>query len=164
MIAALPAPVHRLALKVAHRVRLVWWGWRKPEIHGCAVVAANPDGAVLLVRHSYQSPDRWMLPGGGMASGESAEEAAVHEMREETGCRIERPVCFAVECESLRGARNHVHLVAATTADTPVPDEREIVAAAFFRPDRLPDAVSDAARRRIARWRAFVAQASGSSG
>lgn len=39
------------------------------------------DGAVLLVRQNGQ----WVLPGGGVESGESKTEALVREMREETG-------------------------------------------------------------------------------
>lgn len=39
------------------------------------------EGAVLLVRQDGQ----WMLPGGGVESGESREAALVREVREETG-------------------------------------------------------------------------------
>ncbi|MET0179321.1 MAG: NUDIX domain-containing protein [Novosphingobium sp.] len=163
MIAALPAPVHRLALRIAHRLRLMWWSVRRPDLHGCNVIARNRDGAVLLVRHSYQGRDRWMLPGGGIGRGEAAEDAARREMREETGCRIEHPVAFAVEIHDLAGARNHVHLVAAVTDDPPVPDGREVVAARFFALDALPESMTRSTRRWIERWQAFAAQASGSS-
>lgn len=43
------------------------------------------DGAILMVRH--QTPDRvyWTLPGGAVEPGEAPADAAVREMREETG-------------------------------------------------------------------------------
>jgi ADP-ribose pyrophosphatase YjhB (NUDIX family) len=41
------------------------------------------DGKVLLARHSYVSG--WLLPGGGVARGEPAEQAILREMKEEIG-------------------------------------------------------------------------------
>ena len=65
----LPAPVHRVGLRLAHRVRARWWRWRKPNIEACRVLALDSEGRVLLVRHSYGT-SAWMPPGGGMARGE----------------------------------------------------------------------------------------------
>ncbi len=133
-------------------MRLAWWSVRRPELHGCNVIAADPQGRVLLVRHSYQSPGKWMLPGGGMARGERAEVAAVRELLEEAGCRLTEPRCIGVEVVGLAGASNHIHLVAGITADEPRPDHREILAAEFFAPSALPDAITGTTRGRIARW------------
>ena len=154
MLARLPAPLHRLVLKVAHSLRLAWWSVRRPELHGCNVIAADPQGRVLLVRHSYQSPEKWMLPGGGMARGERAEDAACRELLEEAGCRLAEAQCFAVEVVGLAGASNHIHLVSGVTAEEPRPDCREILAAEFFAIDALPDAITQTARARIAWWAA----------
>lgn len=107
----------------------------------------------MLVRHSYDAPERWMLPGGGLGRGECVEAAAARELREETGCRLESARCFAVEVDNLSGARDHVHLVAGTTADAPVADGRELIDARFFALDDLPAAITPATRRRIERWR-----------
>ena len=158
----LPGPLHRLALRCAHAARLAWWRVRRPDLHGCNVIAVNRAGEVLLVQHSYQAPGRWMLPGGGIARGESAEAAAVREMREETACRIARAREIEVEIVPLSGARNHVHLVACTTDDPPMADGREVVRAAFFRRDALPKGIVGAARRRIERWRAAELHNNGS--
>ena len=154
MLSRLPGPLHRLTLKLAHAVRVAWWGIRRPDVRGCNAIVVDRAGQVLLVRHSYQSPDKWMLPGGGIGRGESPEQAAIREVAEETGCRIAHADCFAVESVPLWGARNHIHLVAATTTDEPVSDGREIIAAAFFTPAALPATTADAARARIERWRA----------
>ncbi|HUQ14280.1 MAG TPA: NUDIX domain-containing protein [Novosphingobium sp.] len=151
MSALVPAPLHRFALKAAHRLRLAWWGWRKPELHGCNAIVANAAGEVLLVRHSYQAPGRWMLPGGGLRRGERAVDAAVRELLEETGCRLRECVPVGVDVVAVRGARNNVHLVAARTDDAPVADGREIVEARFFPRNALPDAITSTAHARIAR-------------
>ena len=147
----LPRPLHRLALRGAHGLRLAWWRVRRPELHGCNAIVFNEGGEVLLVRHSYQSPGRWMLPGGGLATGESAEGAAVREVFEETGCRIDDARYIGIEVGAVSGARNHINLVVARMGDTPAADRREIVEAAFFPPEALPPTVTSAARRRIGR-------------
>ena len=156
MLSRLPGPVHRSALKLAHGLRLVWWRVRRPELHGCNAIVVNPAGDVLLVRHSYQSPDKWTLPGGGIGRDESAEQAAVREVAEEVGCRLTDPRCIGVETAPLSGARNHIHLVVGETADSPVPDGREIVAAVFFAANALPATINAAARGRIERWLAVA--------
>lgn len=50
---------------------------------GVRVVATDADGRVLLVKHTYLAG--WWLPGGGVDRGETTQDAAVRELREETG-------------------------------------------------------------------------------
>lgn len=152
MLSFVPASLHRHALYLAHRLRLVWWSWRKPEVHGCNAIVCNSGGEVLLVRHSYQTPERWMLPGGGMGRRETAEIAAARELKEEVGCRMVDAKCFWIDVVDVCGARNHVHLVAGRSDDLPVADQREVIAAEFYAPDALPEMTARTARARIERW------------
>lgn len=46
------------------------------------------DGRILLARHQRGGELYWVLPGGAIEDGESAEEAALREVREETGLAI----------------------------------------------------------------------------
>lgn len=52
------------------------------------VVCVDPSGAALLLLHDWSgrgAPARWLTVGGGIDAGESEREAALRELREETG-------------------------------------------------------------------------------
>ena len=44
---------------------------------------------ILMVRHAEPTRSYWTLPGGGVEAGETPAEAAVREVREETGLRVQ---------------------------------------------------------------------------
>ena len=56
---------------------------------GIGIVVLKPPGEVLLIRRG-RAPmlGAWGLPGGGQELGETAEEAARRELREETGLSV----------------------------------------------------------------------------
>ena len=54
-----------------------------------AAVIFNNDNEILLVRSTYQRFHPWGLPGGSLDYGESAEDAALREVWEETGFQVE---------------------------------------------------------------------------
>ena len=138
MLYLIPAPAHRIVLRVAHATRRRWWRLRRPRLAGCRVLALDPNGRVLLVRHSYGS-GKWMPPGGGLERGEDALAAARRELLEETGCRLAWAIHLELAEEVLHGAENAVNVIAGLTHDTPQADGREIIEAAFFAASDLPD-------------------------
>ncbi len=69
-------------------------------------IVLNHSGEVLLVRHSdtiAANPLRpelltyWVAPGGGLREGETSEQAAIREFREETGIQLDRLECELCE-------------------------------------------------------------------
>lgn len=53
-----------------------------------AQVVLLDEGLILLARHERGNHPYWVLPGGAVEEGETAAEAAVREVREETGLEI----------------------------------------------------------------------------
>lgn len=56
-------------------------------------LVVSPEREVLLMRvhFPWRRAETWIAPGGGIRRGESAADALVREIHEETGRRIERP-------------------------------------------------------------------------
>lgn len=65
------------------------------------VLLIDPSGAALMFLQygkSHSAPPRWITPGGGVDSGESHDQAAIREVFEETGLRLESvPAAFLDE-------------------------------------------------------------------
>lgn len=123
---------------------------------GTKVAVAGPDGEVLLIRHGYV--DGWHLPGGAVDRFERVAEAAAREVSEEAGIALGAPPrLFAVYANFRRGFSDQVLLfLADRPPGEPRGDGREVVEAAYFLPDRLPDGVTAATRRRLAEIRGEV--------
>ncbi len=141
MLRLIPKPLHIAALQCVHALRLRWWRMMGTRVTGCRVVALDQQGRVLLIRHSY-GVNHWMLPGGGMKRGEDPVIAGTREVLEETAVRLTGATKIGMITDLMHGAVNDVHVIAGWTNDIPVADEREIVEAAFFALDALPENIS----------------------
>ncbi|MEN6493274.1 MAG: NUDIX hydrolase [Thermoguttaceae bacterium] len=74
-----------LMRRVCPRCGFVDYGNPRP----CVAVLAEHQGRVLLVRRAVEPrKGMWDIPGGFIDQGESAEEAAIRELWEETGLRV----------------------------------------------------------------------------
>lgn len=58
---------------------------KKEESVSCVIFNKERDGVLLIKRRDIPV---WVLPGGGIESGESPESAAVREAEEETGLKV----------------------------------------------------------------------------
>jgi 8-oxo-dGTP pyrophosphatase MutT (NUDIX family) len=138
----------RIAYIVAHRVRLFFRRAFQIKTRGVKAVVLR-GREVLLIRHSYFATDRFMLPGGGVGRKETVLAAGIREALEETGCRLDNVYVHGDFVSNSEGFPDHITVIVGETRDDPMPDAGELLEARFFPLDALPDALTDASRRRI---------------
>ncbi len=142
-----------LPLKRLRKLALAATRYQRAMTLGVRIAARDADGAILLVRHTYLRG--WYLPGGAVDAGETLAEAALRELREETGVLPAAgavPELFAVYHNRGNHLRDHVALY--RLSDVIVPEgalrpSREIREARFFAADALPEETTPATRRRL---------------
>lgn len=138
-------------MKALRRLALSVTRYQRAMTLGVRVAATDAEGRLLLVRHTYLAG--WYLPGGAVDAGETLAEAALRELREETGVIGGEPVLFAVYHNRRNHIRDHVALYRVAVAEVPedaLTPNREIREAGFFPLEALPPDTSPATLRRIA--------------
>ncbi|GAB3655707.1 NUDIX hydrolase [Glycomyces tarimensis] len=116
----------------------------------------NDDGQVLLIRRSDNGD--WALPGGGHDLGETIEETAVREAKEETGLDIEITGLIGIytnpnhliEYSDGEVRQQFALSFRASVIDGEIATSSESTAVQWFGQDELPQLpVNDGMRRRI---------------
>lgn len=79
--------------------------WKQPHL-AADVLIEDDAGRVLLIRRR-NPPHGWAIPGGFVDYGETLEEAARREMREETGLDVELLDQFHTYSDPARDPRHH---------------------------------------------------------
>lgn len=65
------------------------WSWYDPPVPVTLVLVTTDDGRVVYTRKRTFEPGRWSVVSGFIPRGERAEDAAVREVKEETGLDVE---------------------------------------------------------------------------
>ena len=128
-----------------------YWRFSRPATLGARGMVIDGKGRVFLIKHSYV--DGWHLPGGGVETGETIQEALARELAEEGNIRITgSPRLHGVFFNKGASRRDHVALfvVREYVQDGKPQPNREIVAHGFFALDALPPDTGRGTRARIA--------------
>lgn len=65
------------------------YGGQVKIVLAASAVIVDPDGRILLVKRGHEpQKGRWSVPGGRLEPGETPAQAAVREVREETGLDV----------------------------------------------------------------------------
>ena len=118
---------------------------RAADAAGCAILDAQ--GRVLLVHQTYR--DRlWEVPGGVVAPGENAWDAAVRECREELGVTPVDPQLSGIYYRQASDSYVFIFRVQGISG-TPAPDGKEIDDFGYFHLQDVPWPVTSFALQRL---------------
>lgn len=145
----------------------------KRPVAGAGIVVIRGDEVLLIKRGKPPYKGEWSIPGGKIEHGETASEAALRELREETG--VTAKIAGLIDVVDSIGAREpgqpgdwHYLLIdyaAVWTSGEPVADD-DVDEAAFFRFEEAIaltrwDKTRDVISRAVAMVRAMPAPQSG---
>jgi len=107
-----------------------------------AALIRDPEGKILLVQQKKKGKSYWLLPGGGIEFGESAESALARELKEELSLELVTSEFFLIN-ESIdpKKIRHLIQMVFAVKVKNPVPvlqpKEIAISGFGFFSPEEI---------------------------
>jgi ADP-ribose pyrophosphatase YjhB (NUDIX family) len=103
-----------------------------------ATVVVIDQGRVLLIQR--EDLKIWALPGGAIDPGESVAQAAVREVREETGLEVELTRLVGIYARpQWRGGTHSAIFAARPISGTLRPQPEEVLALQYASPEQLPE-------------------------
>jgi len=136
-------------LTLAYQANRVRYFITRPLTMGVKLLLVK-DGAFLLVQHSYQRG--WYLPGGGVKRGETLEQAARREAREELGATLDELRLAGIYTHFGEYKSDHMVVFASEAFTFTGRSDAEIERYAFFAPDNLPEGITPGTRRRVTEY------------
>ena len=140
-------------------MRLLYLGYRlycfifRPRTLGVRIMLIQ-NKQVLLVRQTYIPG--WFMPGGGVKPGETLEQAARREVREEIGREMANLCLLGAYTHFGEDKSDHNALFLCTDFTFSGKQDREIAETRFFQLDALPEGLLPGHRRRLEEYRTGI--------
>jgi ADP-ribose pyrophosphatase YjhB (NUDIX family) len=141
------------------KIRFLYFGYRvflfifRPVRMGVRVMMIQ-NNRVLLVRQTYIPG--WFMPGGGLKRGETLEQAARREAREETGAELGEVHLMGVYTSFKEMKTDHNIVFICTDFTMSGEHDSEIAEVRFFELNELPEGLWPGHRRRLEEYRAGI--------
>jgi 8-oxo-dGTP diphosphatase len=117
---------------------------------------SNRPGRPIVLIERRNPPYGWAIPGGFVDVGETVEQAAVREAREETALSVRLTAMLGVYSNPSRDARGHTASVVFVATALGEPEARDDAAAlAIFNPESLPPNLAFDHARILSDYRVF---------
>ena len=138
-------------------------GTLRPSCPGCghvvfldpklaAVVVVSVDGKLVLIKRGIEpGMGRWSFPSGYVDRGESVEDGAVREVKEETGLDVR--ITQFVGLYSRRGSPVVLAAYSAEVVGGSLAPGSDAQEAALYSPDELPPLAFPSSNQILADWR-----------
>ena len=133
-------------LRLAYALYRVYLWIARPLTLGVRVMMIQ-EGRVLLIRQTYL--DGWFLPGGGIEKGETLEQAARREVREEVQGDLRTMVLFGVYSSFDESKNDHTVVYFSDDFVLGGGHDREVAEIRFFPLDALPAGLRPAQREKL---------------
>jgi 8-oxo-dGTP pyrophosphatase MutT (NUDIX family) len=147
-------------LRLLYRLFQIYLFVVRPLTFGVRVMMVRR-GRVLLVRQTYM--DGWFIPGGRIERGETLEQAARREAREEVGATLRRLSLMGVYSNFKEWKSDHNVLFFSDDFALSGGHDREVAEMRFFPLDSLPAGLWPGHRRRLLDYRRDRRRTRGSS-
>lgn len=123
------------------------------------VIIYNPEKGIVIIKRANK-PLGYALPGGFIEEGEQAENAAVREMREETGLNVKLLGLLGVYSAPDRDPRQHT-LSVVFVGEAVNPEELkagdDAAGAAYYPLDKLPEPLAFDHEKILADFKSYLA-------
>jgi len=135
-----------MCLRLAYLLFKIYLFVFRPVRVGVRVMMVR-DGQVLLVRQSYMPG--WFMPGGGLKRGETLENAARREAREESGATLGTLKLMGAYTDFSEWKTDHNIVFIADDFKMEGEHDREVAEIRFFSLEALPAGLRPGHRRRL---------------
>jgi ADP-ribose pyrophosphatase YjhB (NUDIX family) len=140
-------------LRLMYLVYKLWLFIARPLTLGVRVMLIR-NGKVLLVRQSYMKG--WFMPGGGVKRGETLEQAARREAREEVGADLKNISLFGAYSNFAEWKSDHNIVFLSHDFKLTGSHDYEVAELRWFPLYRLPSGLWPGHRRRLEEYRSWL--------